>query len=401
MKVVYIYQDQYPWDVRVEKIMESLAAKGIEGHIVSKNSDGLSRCVRLKDNLFIHRLPKGLGRIIRFMVNFPAFFSPIWLIVIIKTVIKYNINLIIVRDLPLAITAYWAGRLTKKPVVIDMAENYPAMIQDTWTYRGVKLIDYIIRNPKFLRKMEHWIIPKMNGALVVSLANKERLVNMGIKSAVIWIVSNTPNLSEIDNDYEHLLAKKVRERSSLILLYVGGLEESRGLETVIHALPMIKRIKTDILFMIIGKGTSEQRLKYLGKELDVADNMIFPGWIEHKYIYSLIRSADICIVPHYVSEHTDTTIPNKIFDYMVQKKPIVVTHSKSLSEIVNLTGCGRVYHDNCAKELANIILELRNPVLREKLGKAGYRAVQEKYNWGIDEQNLFNAVETIGFRDNL
>jgi len=50
-------------------------------------------------------------------------------------------------------------RLLNKPVVMDMAENYPAMIQDTWDYRGHAPGDVIVRNPAFLRALERWVLP--------------------------------------------------------------------------------------------------------------------------------------------------------------------------------------------------------------------------------------------------
>ena len=129
MSICYVYQDEYPWEVRVEKIVKSLAKYGFEVHIASRNRTGRPTEEQIEKNIFIHRLPNGFGSLSRYFINFPAFFSPFWLAAIITIVRKYDIKLIIVRDLPLGPTAVLAGKLVKVPVMMDMAENYPAMIQ--------------------------------------------------------------------------------------------------------------------------------------------------------------------------------------------------------------------------------------------------------------------------------
>lgn len=389
LKVCYIFQDQYPWDVRVEKISDSLARNDIEVHIISRNREGLPRMERHRDQVTIHRLPKGFHSIVREFLNFPAFFSPFWLQSIISTVVRTASELIIVRDLPLAITAWIAGRMTGRPVLLDMAENYPAMIQDTWTYRGPGWADYLIRNPAFLRRMERFILPKMDGILVVSEASAARIEKLGVKKEAISIVGNTPS---IPKGKVGPAADEVRKQSDFILIYVGGLEETRGLDTLIRALPKIAAVEPDVLAVLVGKGTSEPMLRRLAEEQGVEKHLHWMGWQDPKSVPSLIQAADICLVPHYVTEHTDTTLPNKIFDYMLQKKPVIVTHAKTLSEVIHFSRCGLIYQDDRPQALADAVIQLRDGELRKKMGEAGHQAVLNRYNWNLDSRRLVDAV---------
>jgi|CXWL01.1.fsa_nt_gi glycosyltransferase involved in cell wall biosynthesis len=391
-RICYVFQDQYPWDVRVEKICDSLASQGIETHIVSRNRDGLPRIESSSDRVTIHRLPKGSSRIIRNVLNFPAFFSPIWLKAIISTVWRTHSDLIIVRDLPLAIAAWIAGKITGRPVILDMAENYPAMIQDTWRYRGPQWIDYLIRNPATLRLVESYILPKMDGVLVVSEASAKRIGNLGVREEVISIVGNTPIVQRAANSK---VVDQVREMSDFILTYVGGLEETRGLDVVVRAIQKVAQVKPNVLVVLVGKGTSELTLRRLASELRVEKHIVWMGWRDPEVVPSIIQASDVCLVPHYVTEHTDTTIPNKIFDYMLQKKPVIVTHAKTLSEIVHHSRCGLVYRDTSPDELAESIVQLHSKELREQMGNAGYHAVLNTYNWDMDARHLLDAVSKL------
>lgn len=393
MNVCYIYQDQYPWDVRVEKISTALADHGFGVHIVSRNRDGLSRNEGHRSNVYINRLPRPHNPIISNIVNFPAFFSPFWLYAIISVVRNTNASLIIVRDLPLAVAAWLAGKITRRPVLLDMAENYPAMIRDTWRYRGPTLLDYLIRNPAILQYLERFALPRMDGILVVCEESATRLRRMGVSREKIHIVSNTPLLQSIDsNPY---LADELRKKSDFILMYVGGLEEPRGLETVVRALPMVVKTEPNVLLVIVGRGTSEPMLKMLANTLCVEKHILWIGWQDQRSVPSLIRASDICLIPHYVTAHTDTTVPNKLFEYMLQRKPVVATNAKPLSAIIESTGCGVTYKDHSPGELADKIIHLRNRELRQNMGNSGYRAVLKTYNWTTDSYRLLSAVNAL------
>lgn len=399
LKVCYVYQDQYPWDVRVEKIATALAEECTEVHIISRNRDGLPNKEMISDNLYVHRLSKGVNRLTRSLLNFPAFFSPFWIKKIANIVKTYSADLIIVRDLPLSPAAYVAAKITNTPVLMDMAENYPALIKSTWTYRGPNPIDYVVRNPTFLKWLERLIIPLLDGILVVSRHSADRIQKILRNKSKVWVVSNTPILRD-KNEQEKgaTLANEIRSKSSFILLYVGFLEAHRGLEIPIKAVAQLAKTMPDILLVIVGKGTFGNKLKELVKQLGIEKNIVFTGWVSHREVVSFITNADICLIPHYVTEHTDTTFPNKIFDYMAQKKPIIVTQSKALSQIVERSNCGFIYQDNSPDSLSYVVNKLVDPNIRERLGLNGWRAVQEEFNWHYDKLRLFDAINQISIK---
>ena len=263
-------------------------------------------------------------------------------------------------------------------------------------------MDYLIRNPFLLRYMENWLFPKIDSFLVVSQYSKERVNNI-FKSnhKPIWVVSNTPRLELLEKLMPHLIADKMKSYPGLVLLYTGMLDAGRGLDVAIRAIPEVLKEGLDLLLIIVGSGSSEGVLKLLASELKVKDHVFFAGWVDHTFIPSIIAASDICIIPHNVTEHTNTTIPNKIFDYMLLKKPVVVTNARPLKEIVLSHQCGRVYKDKDVNQLARILIELQNKDERIKMGESGFKAVKQKYNWSNDERILIDAVNYFIDRNHL
>ena len=103
----------------------------------------------------------------------------------------------------------------------------------------------------------------------------------------------------------------------------------------------------------------------------------------------LYESANVALIPHIKSGHTDNTIPHKIFQYMYAEIPMVVSNCDPLVRIVNETHSGVSYHYNQPEELAGIIADFyEHP---EKLGnyiQHGRQAVIDKYNWEVDGRRL-------------
>ncbi len=355
-RIAYVFQDQYPWDIRVDKITSSLADAGFPTVIVSRNRSGLPVDEMLRTRLDVRRLPRQGPAILRTLLNFPAFFSPIWIWTIFSVVKSRSLDLVIIRDLPLAPAAWLAGRMAGVPVIMDMAENYPAMIKDTWDHRGPISFDFLLRNPALLRRLEKWILPRLDGVMVVSKASQARVQKLiGEDREHVWVVQNTPRLEAVNEARESDLSQRMRRLPGLKLLYVGGLEECRGLMIAIEAMPSVLNRVGLATFVIVGEGSSRSALERKISKLGLEDNIIFAGWLDQEFVPGVIAAADICLVPHLVTEHIDTTVPNKIYDYMAQSKPVLVTHSRSLREIVESNECGLSYEDKEPASLARAI----------------------------------------------
>ena len=395
LRICYVFQDEYPWDIRVEKFAVSLADAGHAVSILSRNRRAWPRRESLRAGLDVVRLPAGITAADRALMNVPAFFSPWWLSAIVRTVRAGQADVIIVRDLPLALTAVWAGRITGRPVVLDMAENYPAMIQATWDFYGPKPWDYLVRNPSWLRRLERYVLPKLDGILVVSEPSQRRVVDLVQGKVPVWVVGNTPRLDAAYESRRSPLIDQLANHPGLVLLYVGNMDAKRGLDMFVRALPSIKRTDPRALAVIIGKGVMEPKLRALARELNVEENLLLPGWVDQRDVPSLIAEADIGMIPHLLTEHTDTTIPNKIFDYMAQGKPLVVTQCATLKQIVEECGCGRVYADRDPEALAAAVATLADPGVRAALGEAGRRAVHERYRWDQDARVLQAALGAV------
>jgi glycosyltransferase involved in cell wall biosynthesis len=385
MKILYIWDADYPWDIRADKITNTLMINGFDVHIAARNLKKLPE-YEFVNGVHIHRLKAWESNRINYLYSFPLFFSPIWNGFLNQLVKKNKIDLIIVRDLPLCVAGVWTAKRNGIPVIFDMAEDYPAMNRDIWRAQKFQGFNFVLRMPIISILLEKLSLKMVNHVLVVVHESTIRLVNLGVKESKITLVSNTPVIDK------STINKQNNKYEKFTVVYTGGIQMGRGIQTVIKALPLIAKKIPNIEFKIIGDGYARSQLMELSKELNVDHYTDWMGFVEHEKLYDIIGKCHVGIIPHYSSEHTDSTIPNKIFDYMYMAVPILSAKIPPIERILSEEKCGFVYEDRNEDELASRLYDLYRDKNYLPMGTSGRLSVLEKYNWEKDTIRLLKAV---------
>lgn len=393
MNILYIWDADYPWDVRVEKICRSLASAGHEVHIVARNLKR-NAVYEKDDGLHIHRIKIWNNPKLNYIFSFPAFFNPAWRKLIDSVITRHSVDIIIVRDLPMATAGVWAGKRHRLPVIFDMAEDYVALLRGIWEDSKFKGINLFLRNPYLAKLVERYVFKNVDYFLVV-VEEAKNIVAEAVPEKSISIVSNTPELSSFEGGDKHHVSGEVgdRIRKSYSAIYTGGVQKGRGIQTVIEAIPAIVKNVPEFLFVIVGDGYAVDYFKELVKEIGVEDYVLWAGWIEHKDLFAYINDSKIGLIPHFTSEHVDSTIPNKLFDYMALGLPVLVSDALPLDRIVREEECGLSYKSGDVDALCNALISIYNSEV--DFGARGEQAVQRKYNWETDKNELLKVISAI------
>jgi glycosyltransferase involved in cell wall biosynthesis len=393
MRVCKVWDGEYPWDVRVEKVARSFTDAGHEVHLVARNRERRPERERLTE-AEVYRLKPWplLGKRIGDATMFPAFFNPRWLSAITKTARASRAQVLLVRDLPLAPTAIWAARQLGIPVVLDMAENYPAMLRGRCELGVQRRTDVFVRNARAAAAVERWVLARIDHVLVVVEESRDRLRDLGVGSDRITVVSNTPSLSRLTE-----LAPKAHEDTNLLeLIYLGLLEAPRGIGVMLDAVALARHAGVPARLTLLGDGRERDKFEARSRELGLDDSAVrFLGRVPYADAVRLLQSADVGVVPHIASDHWNTTIPNKLFDYMAGGLAVLTSNAKPAARVVREAGVGVVFKDTDAIDCAAAIGKLANAEFRARCGANGRSAVAARYNWERDAAMMLEAVDRV------
>lgn len=391
LRVVYLWDADYPWDVRTEKICATLTSAGHDVHVVARNRAWRDTTERLPEAT-VHRMKpwQWIGQRADAVLGFPAFFSPRWRGLLSETVRRVRPHVLVARDLPLAPTAIAIGRRHRVPVMLDIAENYPAMMQMIFDARRHTLLDYLVRNPAVVARVERFSLARATRVLVVVDEMADRLAALGTPRARINVVSNTPPRAHAD-------APRFRAGRTPVdpieLVYLGLLEVPRGLIELLNAIALLRDNGLAVRCTIIGKGRDAALFREHAVALGLGDQQVrFLGYVDRETAMAAVRNADIGVLTHHANDAWNTTIPNKLFDYMAASLPVVTSSVVPFARIVHETGAGEVFEAGSARSLADAVHRLRNDAVRRARGAAGRQAVLDRYHWERDTAVLLRSL---------
>ena len=389
MKILIILDHPFPPNVRVENEMKSLSEAGNDVHVacVQKDSEPL---VENTSYGTVHRRPmsKFIYKTSVGVLKFPFYFN-YWRRFVDELFEKESFEAIHICDLPLARIGYEAKCKYGVRFVLDLFENWPVLLQlstHTNTFLG-----------KLLSSFKQWVryeieMCKLADTVIVVVEEaKARIEALGISPEKIIVISNTLDLQQFDvPERRNFNVNEIR------MLYVGGINYHRGIQYVIKAISVLKQNNIPVHFDLVGNGSYLADIKNLINELHVQDNVTIHGFKPFTQIQDLYASANVALIPHIKSDHTDNTIPNKIFQYMYAEIPMVVSDCNPLMRIINETNSGVSYRYDHPEELVAIITDLYyHPEHLKDYTKFGRQAVIEKYNWKFDGERLVNLYKSM------
>jgi len=388
MKILMVLESEFPPDVRVENEILALSDAGHEVHLAcstrknrpEKDSYGKAIIHRKKITSFIYKSSVGC-------LKFPFYFN-FWRKFISGLFLKEKFDVIHIHDLPLSIIGAEIKRKFNTRLVIDLHENWPALIKTaahTQTIPG-----------KMLSSNRQWINyeKKMlaEADLVITIIEEacNRVINLGIDPLKVRIVSNTINFENLSINI------KTRLDDSFVLFYGGAINRHRGLQVVLHALKILISKNIDIRLWIVGDGSYKKSLEKQSVTLGISSIVRFHGQKTFNELLNILAESDAAIIPHVRTDNNDASSPNKLYQYMYLDKPIISSDCTSLKRIINETKTGFIYKHDSAEDLASLIEKLyKEKSLLAEIKGNGMRAVLEKYNWSIDRQRLVDAYRQI------
>ena len=393
-----VWDAEYPWDIRVEKVARALTEAGFAVHLASRNR----RCevtIQQLPEATVHRMPcwRPLPKALRDALMFPAPVNPRWLAFLWSLARRVQPRVLLCRDLPLAVPSWIVARRMGLPIVLDMAEHYPAMLRSRWTAGRTRPLDVLARNPRMAAAVERWIIPKVDHVIAVVEESRARFVELGAAPDRVSVVSNTPLRANVR-------PPRAPAAAPIRVAYLGLIEEQRGIGTLIRSASLLKSRGIAFELAVIGDGKEYDEFRALARRegLD-APQITFHGHLENQVAQEVLRQAHIGVIPHYADESWNFTIPNKLFDYMAAGLAVVTSDAIPAARVCRETGTGRVFRsqstESLAEELASLI---GSPSEIDRCSSAGRRWILERYNWEHDTVELVRVMrETITSRAGL
>ncbi len=161
------------------------------------------------------------------------------------------------------------------------------------------------------------------------------------------------------------------------ICFITAHEPIYGPEPLLRALAIVKRTIADFVLNMAGQGSITAHLRTRAKDLGIADNVDFVGFVEnHK-------------MPAFIGQHHMMVMPSlkeafgvAVLEASACGRPVIASDVGGVPEVLVDGETGILVPKGDVDKLAEAIIRLaKDADLREKMGAAGRAFVRENYTW--------------------
>ncbi|MEM9482188.1 MAG: glycosyltransferase family 4 protein [Cyanobacteria bacterium P01_F01_bin.116] len=176
--------------------------------------------------------------------------------------------------------------------------------------------------------------------------------------------------------------KSYREEGILKLLFVGRLDERKGLRYLLDAMPKILE-KLPVELRVVGKGHLEDEVKAQCRAMGLKDSVKFLGFVTKEELAEEYASCDVFVLPAIVDSKGDTEgLGIVMIEALAHRKPVIASNVGGISDVIRDGETGILIPEKDPKALATAVLAtLNDPERAHALAQAGFIDIQTRFSW--------------------
>jgi len=190
--------------------------------------------------------------------------------------------------------AHYAGVRLAQALRVPRVATYHTLLEQY-------LAHYIQFVPKrWLESLARWFSRRqgndLNGLVVPSRTIHDLLRDYGVHTAM-RIIPTGIDLPPGQTDARTTFRKRYNIAPQRpMLVYVGRVAFEKNIDFLLHVVQALKPYYPDLLLIIVGEGPAQRHLQRLGRRLDIADNLLFVGYLpRHNGLAACYQAGDVFV----------------------------------------------------------------------------------------------------------
>lgn len=194
------------------------------------------------------------------------------------------------------------------------------------------------------------------------------------------------------------LIERYRLQNKRVIMTIGRLDERKGHDMVIRTMSQLTKRFPELIYMIVGKGREEQRLRNLSHDLKLNNHIVFTGFVVDEVLPAYYNLSDIFILPNRETElNTQLRGDYEGFGIVFLEagacgKPVIAGNSGGSGEAVADGITGLLVDPKSEEAIARAIARiLTDKEFAARLGATGRRRAEREFDW----QHIAKTMEGI------
>jgi colanic acid/amylovoran biosynthesis glycosyltransferase len=189
------------------------------------------------------------------------------------------------------------------------------------------------------------------------------------------------------------------KNKTLKIVVVCRLEKSKGLDSLIKSISILKKQKVPINCKIIGDGTQKEKLIKLKNSLKLDKEVKLLGKIPHnKKLIKYLSEAEAFVLPSLITKSGDRDMqPNAVKEAMSMELLTITSNLGGIEEVITDNKDGFILNNNSPQHIADkikMVWQMPEEVKKD-ISKKARQKIKNKYEAGLINNQLINTFKNL------
>ena len=386
--ICVVVQNDYEFDIRVRRKAEALVAAGYSVDALALRGPGKQKTYVLAGvNVRTIALNKNRGSLARYGFEYLTFFF--WVLVRLTVQMPRRRYVCIdINTLPdFLVFASLLARCMGAKVILDMHEITPEFYISKY---GIAENSWLVR---FLKYVEKISFDFADHVITINDPIQSLLIGRGMSLTKSTVITNSVDEVILTSSTRSSVPEPVAW-IKFVMMYHGTLTSLYGLDIAIEAFALAVTELPGAELWILGSGPEESALVELTRERGLESLVKFIGRVAPNEVRGWLERCDVGILPLRRDIFLEYASPNKLPEYIVMSKPVIVSRLKAIRYYFSEDALA-YFEPNSPKDLAKQMVRLYRDIrLRASLAAT---ASQEyaPIRWEVMKQRYLRLIEDI------
>ena len=254
------------------------------------------------------------------------------------------------------------------------------------------------------KKMAFSIMRAAPAIVATAREVRDNAVRQGVDPAKIHLLTpGVPGVFFERSPRPGRVLKRYGLEGKRIILTVARLVERKGHEAVIRVLPDLIKEFGNCVYLVVGIGPSEQKLKRIARELGVAGAVVFAGRKSQEELVDYYAACDVFAMPNRELADGDTEGAGVVFlEAAALGKPVIAGRVGGTGDSVADGVTGFRVDPALPEELGKRLSQLLGDRdLARRMGEAGRRIVLKERRWEDRASGLREICQRLVKRNHI
>lgn len=286
-------------------------------------------------------------------------------------------DVIVATSPPLTVapTMWLLSRFRRVPAVFEVRDLWPESAIDTGVLTSKPIIWLSYKLEALAYRKARWInvlTPAFEEALVAKKCVSRDRISMIPNGADLDIMTPGPKDNEI--------RRQLGLEGKFVVSYFGAHGRANKVGQLLDVAERLKGSHPDVRILLVGDGMEKPAIVEDARKRCL-DNVIFVDSVPKEQVCDYINASDVCTAVLMKNDTFKTVYPNKVFDYMSCKRPIIIAIDGVARKLVEDAGAGLYAAPEEPQAFVDALLKLKgDPALMQRMAENGYRHASQHYS---------------------